>query len=135
MRESTVAHTRKPKLAGIFTIICGAIEIWGSLLGIVHAWSRGDIYTGIALYMVGLIAIMGGILALGRRVWWLALTGAICALSGSMVAPVMLMKGPPLPPGAVYAPGWVWVVMLGIPLSILGISAIVLTVLSKEEFR
>ena len=135
MRQSTVAHTRKPKLTGIFTIVCGAIEIWGSLLGIVHAWSRGDIYVGMALYMVGLIAIMGGILALGRRVWGLALTGAICALLGSVLVPGMLMMGPPLPPGAVYAPGGVWVVMLGMPLSILGISAIVLTVLSKEEFR
>lgn len=134
MGESTVACTRKPILAGIFTIICGAIEIWGSLRCLVNPWSMGDIYVGIAVYMIGLIAIMGGILALGRRVWWLALTGAICAIAACMVAPWMLTKGPPLPPGFEYSPIWVWVMILGIPLSILGISAIVLTVLSKEEF-
>jgi len=134
MEKLTTGRTWKPKLAGIFTIICGATEIWGSLLGIVNAWSQRDTYIAVSVYMVGLIAILGGILALGRRVWWLALTGTICALLGSVLVPGMLMIGPPLPPGALYAPGWVWVVVIGMPLSILGISAIVLTVLSKGEF-
>ena len=88
---------------------------------------------GVALYMVALIAIMGGILALGRRVWWLALTGAICALLDSVLVPGLLMMAPPLPPGAVYAPGWVWVV-IGMPLSILGILAIAWIASSRREF-
>lgn len=135
MGQSTVACTRKPILAGIFAIICGAMEIWSSLLRIAHPWSQWDVFAGVALYMIGLVAIMGGILALGRRVWWLALTGTICALLGSILVPGMLMRAPPLPPSATYTSGWIWVVILGIPMSILGISAIMLTVSSKEEFR
>jgi len=88
---------------------------------------------GVALYMVALIAIMGGILALRRRVWWLALTGAICALLDSALVPGLLMMAPPLPPGAVYGPGWVWVVM-GMPLLILGILAVTWIASSKQEF-
>jgi hypothetical protein len=111
------------------------MEIWGSLLRIADPWSQWDIYAGVALYMIGLVAIMGGILALGRRVWWLALTGTICALLGSILVPWMLMRVPPLPSGATYSSGWVWVVMVGIPMFILGILAIAWIASSKQEFR
>jgi len=106
------------------------------LLGIVEAWSRGGLYVGVALYMVALIAIMGGILALGRRAWRLALTGTICALLDSVLVPGLLMMAmaPPLPPGAVYTPGWIWVVM-AMPLSILAILAIAWIASIKQEFR
>jgi len=132
MEKRAAPRTWKPTVAGIFTIICGAAEIWASLLGIVNVWSRRDTYIAVLVYMVGLVAILGGILALGRRVWWLALTGAICAFLGRLLVPRMLMIGPPLPPGCVYSPSWFWVI--GMPLEILGISAIVLVALSKEEF-
>ena len=68
MKETAAPHTWKPKVGGILAIICGAIEMCGSLLGSIGAWSRSGIYLGVALYMVALIAIMGGILALERRV-------------------------------------------------------------------
>jgi hypothetical protein len=32
---------------------------------------------------LGTIAIVGGILALERKIWWLALVGAICAIIGT----------------------------------------------------
>lgn len=137
MNESTVVRTRKPILAGIFAIICGGIEIWGSSLSIASPLSQQDIHVGVAVFMVGLIAITGGILALGRRVWGLALSGAICALLGSMLVPWILVgePDPSLPPGAHYAPGYVWVVMVGIPMFVLGILAIEWIASSKQEFR
>ena len=88
---------------------------------------------GVALYMVGLVAIMGGILALGRRVWGLALAGAICALLGSIMVPWLMFGAPP---HVAFAPPMPLVlILLEVPLWILGIPAIVLTALSKEEFR
>jgi hypothetical protein len=101
-----------------------------------NAWSRQDTYMAVLVCIVGLVAILGGILAMGRRVWWLALTAAICALSGSLLVPTVLVIGPPLPPGAVDGVVfWAWLVMIGMPLSILGILAIVLVALSKKGFR
>jgi len=134
MEKSASVRTWKPKIAGIFTIFCGALEVWGSLIGIVDAWSPRGIYMGIALYMVALIAIMGGILALRRRVWWLALSGAICALLNSVFVPGLLVMAmsPPLPPGFTYAPGWVWV--MSMPLLVLQILAIAWIASSRQEF-
>ena len=133
MENPTNIRTWKPKVGGILTIFCGALEVWGSLVGIGEAWSPRGIYMGVALYTVGLIAIVGGILALRRRVWWLALTGAICALLDSVFVPGLLTMVPPLPPGAMYAPGWIWVVM-GMPVLILGILAVTWIASSRQEF-
>ena len=133
MERPTSVRTWKPKTAGIFTTFCGALQVWGSLLGIGEAWSPRGIYMGVALYTVALIAIMGGILALRRKVWWLALTGAICALLDSVFVPGLLMMAPPLPPGAVYTSGWVWVV-IAMPLLILGILAVTWIASSRQEF-
>ena len=133
MEEPTTVRTSKPKVGGILTIFCGVLEVWGSLLAIGEAWSPLGTYMGVALYTVGLIAIAGGILALRRRVWWLALTGAICALLDSVLVPGLLMMRPPLGPGEVYSPGWIWVVM-GMPVFILGILAVTWIASSRQEF-
>jgi hypothetical protein len=79
--------TWKPTVAGILTIIAGAFQI---IPGIVIAAIGGftGIFVGIPwlsaigtpLIVFGIIAIIGGIFALRREVWGLALAGAIFAL-------------------------------------------------------
>ncbi len=80
-------RTWKPTTAGILSIVAGAI---GLIIGIVVAalgetigmmagfWGWGAI--GAPMIALGIVAIVGGIFALQRRVWGMALAGAICAL-------------------------------------------------------
>ncbi|MFC1950256.1 hypothetical protein ACFLWD_01170 [Chloroflexota bacterium] len=81
--------------AGILTIITGAIHL---ILGIVVIILSRTICTvtglcgwgvigapllgtiGVPLILLGIVSIIGGSFALRRRVWGMALTGAICAL-------------------------------------------------------
>ena len=79
--------TWKPTTAGILSIVAGAISL---VVGIVVAalgetmgmwagfWGWGAI--GAPIIAVGVVAIIGGIFAIQRRIWGLALAGAICAL-------------------------------------------------------
>jgi hypothetical protein len=80
--------TWKSTVAGILSIIAGAI---GMIIGIVVAAVGGigwffwmPWFSAIAapIIVVGIIAIVGGIYALRREVWGLALAGSICALIG-----------------------------------------------------
>ena len=82
--------TWKPAVAGILCVVAGApaivIAIIASLLG------RAGILAGMPLVsaiigivvlpviILGIVAIIGGIYALRRERWGLALAGAICAL-------------------------------------------------------
>jgi hypothetical protein len=84
--------TWKPTTAGILSIISGAIGVTfcivvvvlGSTIGaffgfeVVWGWST----FAIPLIISGIIAIVGGIYALRRKIWGLALVGSICALIG-----------------------------------------------------
>jgi hypothetical protein len=84
--------TWKPTTAGILCIIAGAISVifcivvavFGSIIGAFFGfevvWEWGTF--AIPLIILGIIAIVGGIHALRRRVWGLALAGSICALIG-----------------------------------------------------
>ena len=81
-------RTWKPTTAGILCIIAGAIAV---ITGIVVAaiggigWFFGIPWfslISVPVIVVGIIAIVGGSYALKRRVWGLALAGAICALFG-----------------------------------------------------
>ena len=85
-------RTWKPTVAGILCIIAGTINVifcivvvvFGSIIGaffgfeVVWGWST----FAIPLIISGIIAIVGGIYALRRKVWGLALAGSICALIG-----------------------------------------------------
>jgi hypothetical protein len=106
--------TWKPTAAGILSIIGGALMLaWGSghiiraefVAGTLTRWQFGLV--GIVL---GLIAIIGGIFALRRRAWGLALAGAICAVF------------PFHPYGSL-----IWT-------PVIGVLAIVFVALSKNEF-
>ena len=106
-------RTWKPTTAGILSIIAGAagiaggvlIALFGGILGLVSALvgSLGEIAVsgfldglggiigviGAAAIGLGIVAIIGGIFALRRRVWGLALTGAILATSSMPVLGVL----------------------------------------------
>ncbi len=81
-------ETWKPTAAGILCIIAGVI---GVIVGIVIAavgsigwffWMPWFSAIGVPIIVLGIIAIIGGICALKRKIWGLALTGSICAFLG-----------------------------------------------------
>ena len=80
-------RTWKPTTAGILSIVAGVI---GLIMGIVvvavgeMAGAAAGIFgigaLGAPVIVLVIIAIVGGVFALRRRLWGLALAGAICAL-------------------------------------------------------
>jgi hypothetical protein len=99
-REVKMEKTWKPTTAGILSIIAGSL---GAISGIVIAVVGGaiaaglksipaipEIFTTVAIPVIGgigipriilgIVAILGGVYALERRKWGLALAGAICSL-------------------------------------------------------
>ncbi len=95
-------RTWKPITAGILSIIAGACGVIGGLLVAVlaEAIARGlrsfpmwpyvgpavriETMAGMAIPIIilGIVAIAGGIYALRRRIWGLAIAGSICAVFG-----------------------------------------------------
>lgn len=89
----TPKKTWMPTTAGILSIISGVVA---SLVGI-GTIVRGELARrmvfhiggeaiGVLLLLIGIVAIIGGVFALNRRVWGLALAGGICALFPPHVA-------------------------------------------------
>lgn len=95
----TAEHTWKPVTAGVLSIVVGALclalgllllLIGGTLSGVLAAIGLPNVLSlipvpilGIAavpLLLLGVGAIVGGSCAVRRRMWPLALAGAICAL-------------------------------------------------------
>ena len=102
----------KPAVAGILSILVGAFICQFQTGKAVHAHSlTWPLAIGATVTdAIGVLAILGGISALRRRVWGLALAGAICAVF------------PPHFYGSlIWTPG-------------LGLLAVALVVLSKKEF-
>ncbi len=75
-------RTWKPTTAGILTIIGGIIGIAASGIVTGRAWVLIPVMSegGEGQVVLGAIALIGGIFALRRRIWGLALTGSICAI-------------------------------------------------------
>lgn len=87
-------QTWKPTTAGILSIVAGAFSISGGIaiatlgriahyvLGALGLPFMGSLIANVLAIpiILGVVAIVGGIYALRRRVWGLALAGAICAL-------------------------------------------------------
>jgi hypothetical protein len=90
------AQTWKPTIAGSLTIAAGVL---GLIVGIVLVPISPLFMVGLLAIMIGVVAVAGGVCALKRRVWGLALAGSICSV-------------------------FCW----------LGIPAIILIALSKQEF-
>ena len=88
--------TWKPTTAGILSIVAGAFSVFGSIvpimigiigcgvLGCLGLACIGGLVAGLLAVplILGIVAIVGGVYALKRRLWSLALAGAICALFG-----------------------------------------------------
>jgi len=78
--------TWKPTAAGICAIIGGVVGLIIGLVTVSIGGFAGGIFMGwfaafgAPLIVLGIIAIVGGIFALKRRTWWLALVGSICAV-------------------------------------------------------
>jgi hypothetical protein len=83
-----MAKTWKPTTAGILNIVAGVITL---ISGIMLALAAGgnpmlaiipgallDAITGL-LVALGILAIVGGVYALRRRIWGLALAGSLCS--------------------------------------------------------
>ncbi|MFC2024143.1 hypothetical protein ACFLTJ_00990 [Chloroflexota bacterium] len=77
----------KPITAGVMSIISGLIGIGaGTIVSLMGEFVRqsGGIFGfepfGVPSIILGIVAVVGGIFALRRRVWWLAVAGAIFAI-------------------------------------------------------
>lgn len=84
-------ETWKSTVGGILSIICGSfgivVGLFVALLGGSITWLVGIPFAtrilaliGSPIIVLGIIAIVGGIYAIRKRAWGMALAGAICAL-------------------------------------------------------
>ena len=86
-------RTWKPTVAGILTIIAGflglligiglavGLGLAGTMIGMMPGFPGGLLaLIAVPGIILGIVAIVGGIYAMRRRLWGLALAGAICAL-------------------------------------------------------
>ena len=71
--ESEGLSTKRPAIGGVLSIIAGVI---GLMIGITNPGSP----LGWFAALVGIVAIVGGVYAIKRRLWGFALAGAICSL-------------------------------------------------------
>jgi hypothetical protein len=110
--------TWKPTTSGILSIIAGfvgviagiVVAVLGEIIPMLHPMPEiGVALNLIATIMIllGIVAIVGGIYAIRRKIWWLALAGSICAVICAW-------------------PLGTW---------ILGIPAIIFAAMGKSEFR
>jgi hypothetical protein len=126
--------TWKPMVAGILCIVTGVIDVLLALLFLPNA-------------AVGAISILGGIYALRRRIWALAIAGSIFSFIGSVILGIVVMlflfSDQPhiIPFGAtifetlaiVFSNSSIvrFIAILGIP----GILALIFVIMGKREFE
>ena len=124
---------------GILSIVSGASEAtFGAItvgstianIELLKVWPPSTfpgiiwwIGTGVSIFALGIVAIIGGVSAIRRRIFGLSLAGAICCVVSSVIYEVMSFFGVPLG-GVVWALAWL----------ILGQLAIIFICLSKKEF-
>ena len=85
--------TWKPTTAGILTIVAGAFNLIAgititaagtTLAPFMHSMGMAGFMwmglIGIPLIVLGIVSVVGGSFAIKRKVWGLALAGAICAV-------------------------------------------------------
>jgi hypothetical protein len=85
-------RTWKPTTAGILDIVAGVLQLIIGI-GVAVLGGVGGAFIGMAwlsalgapLIVFGIVAIVGGIFALRRKIWGLALAGSICALIGPWI--------------------------------------------------
>jgi len=75
--SSGAAQTWKPTAAGSLTISAG---VFGLTVGTVLIGRSPLFMVGLVAIVIGVVAVAGGVCALKRRVWGLALAGSICSV-------------------------------------------------------
>jgi len=127
---------------GILSIVSGASEAtWGAInvysiidfyiewiRPVPHSWSPELIFlisVVMSIFALGIVAIIGGVSAMRRKIFGLSLAGAICCQVSSVIYTMMSFFGWPLVGGVVWALAWL----------ILGLLAIIFICLSKKEFE
>jgi hypothetical protein len=91
IEKSQVKKTKKPKIAGLLTVGCGVLGMFGAAtytygLGNIPLLGKGDvppfvpsIIFGVPMIsvLVGLVAVLGGVLAMTRTRWGWCMGGAV----------------------------------------------------------
>ena len=92
--------TWKPTVAGVCCILTGVVNLIMGLMVLSVGSFAGGLFMGwfasfgVPFIILGIIALIGGIFALKRTRWVLALVGAICALFGlGIFAIIFLVMG------------------------------------------
>ncbi len=100
--------TWKPTVAGVLEIVAGALQLMSGAAVVLVAglfaggMTLGDVpeaillvplplisFIGLPMILLGVVSLLGGISALQRRRWGLALAGGVCALLFSTVIGVL----------------------------------------------
>ena len=119
-----------PIAAGVLDIVSGALQLWVALYALRHFVLKGWGIAGLNLltliialpcFLTGVVAILGGLYAIRSNKGNIAYLGAIAAFVPLTIPSLFLY-------GLEGNLTW-WFIML------IGIAAIVLTVLSKKEFK
>ena len=130
MQRVNVNSKWMPITVGVLDIIAGAFQLlattWASLYSIIAWHAVEGVFIMDAIFgFTGILAIVGGVYALRRKKWGLALAGSFTAFFPNLLWPLLLfnirISELPFTPWALFA--------------LLGIAAIVLTVLSRKEFK
>ncbi len=97
-------------------IVAGTLTIIGGLFFFVSVtlWAHWP------LFLTAIFAVVGGVYAWERRKWPIALAGSISALFNLLFINSIMRD---------YRSEWFWA------LTLIGIAAVVLTVLSRKEFK
>jgi hypothetical protein len=141
-------RTWKPKAAGILCITVGAIwVVSGLVLPIALCWAPSCMWYafmwfGAPLIIPGIMLVLGGIYALRRRKWGLALAGSILTLFGSVILGrygIIIFLGatvdnPSVKPGDLTSLITFFIVGVAI-FGILGLLGLIFIILGRREFE
>ncbi len=118
-KAAATGSTWMPVIAGILDLVIGVPNliigiIWATVGGLAFSFTGwlGALIGG-PMIILSIVAIVGGVFALRKRAWGFALAAAICAFIGAFMVGLPFM----------------------VPAILLGIPAIVFTILGKEKFK
>jgi len=107
MRRQPMKRTWKPTVAGILNVIAGVFGLLGGLVLVVLGSVGSEflaylgcgmpqlapfaflLATGVPLLILGILALIGGIYALRRKIWGLALAGSIATVLFSQLLGIL----------------------------------------------
>jgi uncharacterized membrane protein len=105
--ETTIEKTWKPVAGGILNIVAGVFSLIGFIVLIIIAsssfiWDQAGmdpmsanvaqtvlVVAAVVTFITGILPLIGGIFALQRKRWGLALTGSIAAIIGTTILGIL----------------------------------------------